>query len=355
MKLLDALRVVLIIFVPFYLLAVNIRNFLFDKGILKQTSVNVPVISVGNLTVGGSGKTPLTIYISNLLKGSGYIPGILSRGYGRRTKGYIYVSDGTNFLRDVEDCGDEIYQTVQECSVPAAVCEKRVEGAIKFLEDSKLSSIVLDDAFQHRWLKRNLDILIFPQRFLVEENPLRRLVLPTGNMREGFKSMKRANIVIINRKFSEKKELTAQLCSKFVNANIFYSYYEVMGFIDIKTDEYYQISDFYGQKSIVVSGIANPHSFLKGLQDVKIDTSAKIIFIDHKNYTIKEVEQIRKLFYETNANSVITTHKDAVKLARFSKQLDDIDIYYLKIRMRFEKEDEFNNLILSSLLEAKIN
>ena len=153
-----------------YSFVIRLRNYLFDKNIFKSRSVNAKVFSVGNISVGGSGKTPVTIYLTTLLKLGGFKVGVLSRGYGRKSKGYIFVSDGKKFLTTVDKSGDEIYHTALDCSVPAAVSENRVKGAEKLIEDSGVNAIVLDDAFQHRWIKRDVDLLVIDQKFLTEKS-----------------------------------------------------------------------------------------------------------------------------------------------------------------------------------------
>ena len=340
-------KILLLPFVPLYAFAIKVRNTLFDKGINKAEKVGAKVISVGNITVGGSGKTPTVIYITKLLKKHGIETGILSRGYMRKTKGYLLVSDGKKMLHNVEECGDEIYLAAQECGVPAAVSEKRVEGAKRFLKDVELEAIVLDDAFQHRWIYRDLNILLFDQRFLLESENFERALLPAGRMREPFSAVKRADVVIINRKFSDKKALPGKLETLFENLPVFHAYYKATEIVDVKTGQSFSLEEFSGQKSLVVSGIAKPFSFLNVLEKNNIDIQNRLLFPDHKYYTEKEVEKIRKEFYASNSYSVLTTQKDAVKLTRFSRELDDIDIYFLKIEVAFEEEEKFNERILS--------
>lgn len=344
------LRIILYPVVPFYYLAIKIRNLFFDINFFKSKSVNAKVISVGNLTVGGMGKTPLVVYLTNKLLKTGMKPGVLSRGYGRRSKGYLLVSDGENIFTSVDQCGDEIYQTYLECKVPASVSEDRVQGARKFILSTGVKSIVLDDAFQHRWINRDLNLLIFDQKFLLEKDFFKQNLLPTGNMREPFSSVNRADAIIINRKFSEKKDIPVYLKKYFADKNIFTAYYETKNIVDLKTQTIYNIAEFEGQKSLVVSGIANPFSFINILKRNTVDTKNQIIFRDHKHYTLKEVQRIRKEFYSTNSHSVITTEKDAVKLTEFSKELDDIDVFYLKIEIKIDDEDSF-----MELLKNKIN
>jgi len=343
------LRLILLPGVVIYSTAIYIRNFLFDKNIFKQHEINIKVISVGNITVGGSGKTPLVIYLCELLKKTGYHIGVLSRGYRRKTSGYLLVSNGEKILASVEDSGDEIFQTARTCGIPAAASENRFEGAKQFMDDVKIDTLLLDDAFQHRWIKRDINLLIFEQNFLLDSSILNQSLLPTGNMREPFSSVRRADAIILNRKFSEKREIPEKVTAHFQNKSIFTASYKAIGFIDVTKNTSYSLKEFIGQKSLIVSGVANPNSFIRALNLFKIDTTNQLLFIDHKNYSLKEVQQIRKEFYSTNSHSVITTEKDAVKLSTFAKELDDIDIFYLKIVLKIDHEDLFINFIKNTL------
>ena len=209
------LKIILFPVIPLYALAVAIRNWLFDIRIFRHRKVDATVISVGNLTVGGSGKTPLVIYLTDLLKGNGIKVGVLSRGYGRKSKGYKSVSDGKQIFTTVDECGDEIYQTVTDCMVPAAVSENRVKGAEKLIKESGVKVVVLDDAFQHRWIYRDLNLLVCEQKFLSSRNFLVKNLFPTGNLREPFTSVKRADVVIINQKFSDEEKIPSDLQKYF--------------------------------------------------------------------------------------------------------------------------------------------
>ncbi len=345
----NVIRFFLFPFVPVYWLLIGTRNYFFNKGVFKSRKVNATVISVGNITIGGSGKTPTTIYLTEMLKTEGKKVGVLSRGYGRNSKGYIFVSDGNKILTSVEKSGDEIYHTVLDCKVPAAVCEDRVEGAEKLIGQTGINTLVLDDAFQHRWISRNLDLVLMDQRFLIEEGSLSKFLFPVGSMRESFNSLKRADAIIFNRKFMERKQVPVDLKKKIPEKPVFHAYYKAISFIDLKAKTEYSLDEFKGQKSLVVSGIANPKSFLNVLSQTNVDTSNKLIFGDHKKYTMKYVQQIRKKFYSTNSHSVVTTEKDAVKLSKYSVEFDDIDIYYLKIKMKMDDENSFKEFILKNI------
>jgi len=184
------------------------------------------------------------------------------------------------------------------------------------------------------------------QRFLLKHHQLDQLLLPSGLLREPFSSIDRADVVIINRKFSSSKLLPKAILKKLGDKKIFYAHYEVAEIVDVKTHQKFNIDEFKGQRSLVVSGIARPYSFIKLLETNHVDVTNKLLFPDHKHYTEKEVQAIRKKFYDTNAYSVITTQKDAVKLKNYALQLDDIDIYYVKINLVLEKQSEFENILL---------
>lgn len=327
----------------------RIRNWFFDKSIFTAARVAAKVISVGNLTVGGSGKTPAVMMIAGFLKNNGKKVGLLSRGYGRSSSGYLYASDGDRMLVSVDQCGDEMYFMADELKVPAAVAERRVSGSEQFIKDSHVETIILDDAFQHRWIHRDLNIVIFDQRFLETSEQIEQRMLPLGSMREHFDSLERADIIIINRKFGWKADIPEKFRRYFENKNVFTGYYHNVGVFDVKTHHYFDMNEFKGQKSLVVCGVARPFSFLDVLEKNKIDFTNKMIFDDHKNYSLKEVQLIRKKFYDTNAYSVLTTQKDAVKLIQYSKELDDIDIYYLKIELRLDEQKNFNEIIINSI------
>lgn len=346
---LDFLRKIFSPLVVVYSFIAKIRNWFFDKNIFAATKVNAKVISVGNLTVGGSGKTPAVMMIAEALKTKGRKVGLLSRGYGRNSYGYVYVSDGNKINVTVDTSGDEMYFMADELKLPAAVAENRVEGAQQLIKDSKVDTIILDDAFQHRWIYRDINVVIIDQRFLVKVGQMEQRMLPLGLMREPFDSLTRADVIIINRKFSEHAEIPEKLKKHFENKEVFTGYYEPMGIFDVKTHHYFDISEFQGQKSLVVCGVARPYSFLNVLEKNKIDITNKMIFNDHKNYYLKEVHDIRKKFYDTNSYSVLTTQKDAVKFIKYSKELDDIDIYYLKIELKLDEQNNFNELIFKSI------
>lgn len=346
------LKIFLAPLVPVYAIIVYIRNLFFDKSVFKSEKVNAKVTSIGNINVGGSGKTPLVIYVTNILKSAGYKVGVLSRGYGRKSHGYKLVSKGDEILTTVQECGDEIYHTVLECKVPAAVSENRVNGARKLIEETGINAIVLDDAFQHRWIARDIDLVIIDQSFINTKSFFTHNLLPSGDLREGFDSLKRSDAIILNRKFLDKEEIVTEMKNYLEGKKIFTAYYKAICFVDAIRKIEYNLEDFKGQDSLVVSGIANPKSFLSILNKVHVNTQNKLIFRDHKNYTAKEVQLIRKQFYTTNSHSIVTTEKDAVKLSRFKREFDDTEIFYLKINLCMDDEESFKQYLINKLNNA---
>jgi tetraacyldisaccharide 4'-kinase len=349
MKTLDVVRLLALPFAPLYWAAVAIRNALFDLGAFKSRRVGAPVVAVGNLTTGGSGKTPTTTYVLELLRRNGVRAGALSRGYGRSTRGYRPVSDGARTYGDVTHSGDEMWQIAAETGAPAAVCEDRVEGAERLIAETGVEAIVLDDAFQHRWIARDVNLLVIERRLLRPETRLRRLPFPTGDMREPFSSAKRADAIVVNHKFAERDRLTEKWRRRFEPTPIFYAHYEAIGFVDVKTNRFYDKSEFYEERGLIVGGLAYPRSFVRALATMRVETGNRLFFRDHKDYDAGDVEEIRKKFYATNAHSVLTTQKDAVKLARFSDELDDVPIFYLKIEMKFEEPDAFERFMTRNI------
>jgi len=343
------LRIILLPVSIVYAFRISFRNLFFEKSVFKSKSVKAKILSVGNLTVGGSGKTPAVLMISKMLKLNGKNVGVLSRGYRRKSKGFLLVADKDGIKTDVSSAGDELYLAARELRVPTAACENRVIGALKLIQQTKIDTLVLDDAFQHRWIKRDCDIVIVDQRFLQKVGKLDHFSLPSGIMREPFSSLKRADIIVINQKFSEKKDIPKSLKKYFSGGNVFYGKYKTVGIYDIKNHKRFDIEEFHGQRSLVVSGIAKPFSFLYVLETNNIDFANKLLFNDHKNYSLKEVKEIRKKFYSTNAYSVLTTEKDAVKLSEFKKEFDDIDIYFVKIELELDEKETFENRIMNKI------
>lgn len=330
-----------------YGLGVGIRNLLFDKGIYKQQSFNIPVISVGNLTVGGAGKTPHTEYVINALTGE-YRIGMLSRGYRRKTKGFVLASANSR----PEDIGDEpyqIYRKFEKKGVMVAVCEKRVKGIRRMLElDPSLNLIVLDDAFQHRYVKPKVSIVLTEHSNPVYNDSL----LPLGRLREPVKSMNRADIVVLTKCPEDMKPVDYRLFKEtfdlFPYQHLLFSKYIYLPLVPLfpealkgsKVPELCQMGA--ANTVLAVAGVANPRPFIRYLRKFGIKVKV-MIFNDHHNFNHSDMIAIQKKFASIKSSEkyLITTEKDAVRLSNnpyFPPNMRACS-FYLPISVEFVPHD----------------
>lgn len=343
----NTLRLLLWPFSLLYGLVIAIRNFLYDKNIFKSQKFDLPVIVIGNLAVGGTGKSPLTEYLIRLLKDSFKVAS-LSRGYGRETTGFIYVETTDNFTK----VGDEPLQfKTKYPEITVAVCEDRVEG-VKKLKNSH-DVIVLDDAFQHRRLTPGLSILLFDYGSLFKP----RMFLPAGNLRDSFTQRKRADLIIITKTPSslseEKKAAAIKRLAINTNQQVLFSSldygspYNVFNASETNDDLFNQESDI-----LLVTGIANPKPLLNYLED-KCHNIELVSYPDHHSYTEKDIESIVKKYTALSAKKkfIISTEKDLQRLKSFinTPLLSDLPIWIIPIKAYFNEEDtqQFTSLILN--------
>ena len=339
--------------------AVGVRNKLFDWSIfLKEHEFNVPVISVGNLAVGGTGKTPHTEYIVKALMGK-YNIGVLSRGYKRNTKGFVPATP----MSTPRDIGDESYQMYNKFGrrVTVAVCEDRVKGIKKMLKQNpNINLIVLDDAFQHRYVKPKVSILLteFGHPFFHDR------LLPLGRLRESVKSVHRADIVIATKCPSSLKALDYSIFSKDVDLipaqDLFFSRYRYDFPCPIFHDEVEKENiprlDRLGSDSclLAIAGIGNPKPFVKYIKSFRARVKVNV-FSDHHAYTRKDMNLLRDRFHSMpkGRRFIVTTEKDAVKLLNnpyFPTELKPY-IFFIPIRVEFlnNESHRFENTLMKFL------
>lgn len=324
-------RLFLFPFSIIYGLIVIIRNYLFDKNILKSVSFDLPIITVGNLSAGGTGKTPMVEYLLELLEDK-YKLATLSRGYKRKTKGYVLANAATT----AQETGDEPMQF--HCKFPdvaVAVGEERITAIPNLLYDRpKTNVIILDDAFQHRSVKPGLNILLTDYSALFT----RDFFLPSGNLRDQKTSYKRAEIIVVTKcpfDLSQeesnqiKKEIKPLLHQKVFFATTGYGHlYHIFSTIEKKVT----LSD----EILLVCGIANPAP-LKNYLSQKAKKIQQLSFSDHHIFTDNDIKAIKKTFNTilTDKKIIITTEKDAVRLMMFSKELTNLPLFVLPVRHRF--------------------
>ncbi|HEY1062186.1 MAG TPA: tetraacyldisaccharide 4'-kinase [Daejeonella sp.] len=336
-------RLLLFPFSILYGLGVILRNLAYDFGILKSQKFELPVISVGNLSVGGSGKSPMTEYLVRLLKDK-YKIATLSRGYGRKTSGFLYVD--TNSLSS--ESGDEPLQFKRKFrDITVAVCENRTEGILRLEKDHEL--IILDDAFQHRSVKPGLNILLFEYGTLFKQQWL----LPTGDLREPLWAINRADIVVIS-KCPEKMNSEQQnaIRSKFRADTLFFSFLKYGDLKSFNQDTPGRSLNSINEKSkvILLTGIAKASPLLAELASY----GPELIhhqYPDHHQFSDKNIAKLVNEFNELTGddNLIITTEKDAQRLrtAGIIEHLKDLAIYYLPVEAAFNESEvkKFNNLI----------
>ncbi len=346
-------RLLLFPFSLIYGLIVFIRNLAFDLNILKSGSFDIPIISVGNLTVGGTGKTPQIEYLIELLKDT-FRVAVLSRGYRRETKGYVVAGKKTS----PSEIGDEPYQIFTKFrKVIVAVCEKRAVGIENLLNKRKKPDVILlDDAFQHRYVKPGLSILLIDFNRPVFKD----LLLPAGNLREGFGNRKRADVVVvtkcpeqINNGIVEtwKKKLNLRANQSLFFSSIAYGKPQQL-FSDGSLELPIEIIQKEKVKILLVTGIARPDSLIRWLQDKNIKLEI-MSFPDHHNYSKEDINKIKTGFKKIKGRKkiILTTEKDAVRLMHIKKIPRNLKhkIYYIPIFNKFlqGKHEEFNCLILN--------
>ena len=341
-------------------MVVGVRNKLFDMGVLKQHEFDVPVIAVGNIAVGGTGKTPHTEYVVDALRDD-YVIGVLSRGYKRKTKGFVLATKRSR----PEDIGDEPYQIFHKYGkeVTVAVCEKRVEGIRKMLEiNPKINLIVLDDAFQHRYVKPALSIVLTEfNRPVFYDN-----LLPYGRLREPVSALNRADMVVVTKCPEDAKPIDYSIYKKALDLypyqKLFYSTYAYGHLVSVFPESVHYIPylDWLtpDDSILVVTGVANPRPFVRHLRKYKARVKVKR-YSDHHNYTSGDMEAIVKRFNELPGNRkfIITTEKDAVRLSNnpyFPHALKSC-IFYLPIKVEFlpQCEQPFDETLKTMLRNLK--
>lgn len=317
------------------------RNTLYNWGIMSSTRFRTPIINVGNLSVGGSGKSPMVMYLANILS-KNHRTGVLSRGYGRATRGYRI----TNYDSNYKTVGDEAMQLFERFKnrFVIGVCEQRVPGAKKIIEDMDLEVLILDDAMQHRSIKAGLNILMTDYN----DPYFSDYILPAGNLREPRSGAKRADIIIVskcpNHLTQEKKQFYISRIKPLPHQKVFFSSINYDENIFSKRKSlpdnnlaYYEI--------LLITGIANPKPLLEHLG--KFSQRVKHLkFPDHHNFTERDIHKILTEYKKMgDYKLILTTEKDYVRLKTF-QQLHEL-VYYWPININIDNQDTFNQIIIN--------
>ncbi len=333
-----------------YGLAVSLRNWLFNVGLLRQQSYDIPVISVGNITVGGTGKTPHVEYLVRLLHKLTKVA-VLSRGYKRKTRGYVLADDEST----AASIGDEPFQMKQKFQdIYVAVDANRREGIARLTTDEETDDvgvILLDDAFQHRYVKPGINILLVDYHRLIIYDKL----LPAGRLREPLSGKRRADFVIVTKCPPDLKPMDIRVLTKAMSL---YPYQELF-FTTMQYGELYPlfkgnagaIPELKCHNVLMLTGIASPEEMENDIK-IKCRSLKTITFKDHHEFTPKDIEAINDAFTRMESPKIIvTTEKDSTRLMQ-TELPDDIKtaLYVLPIQVKFmlsHDEELFNNKIIS--------
>ena len=315
-----------------YWIIIQVRNLFYDLGVLRAVKIDCKVISVGNISSGGTGKTPTTIYLASLLSEKGKKVGILSRGYGRKTSGAIVASDGTGNIEAWETIGDEPFMMAQKLpEVPIVVDSNRVRGGNLLISKFGVDHIILDDGYQHRRLHRETDIVLIQE----ETKPgVFWSLLPTGFYREPLSSLKRSSAIILSKSNIVSPDTSfIDLLSEF-NKPLFQS--------ELRPDpETGMLSD---KKVMLLAGIGNPSAFNDLVTRSGIQILGQRFFGDHHKFTSSDMKEIKMMFEMSKADVVLTTEKDFVRLVGLNPEFPVVPF---RVNLQCSREEELLNLILS--------
>lgn len=335
-------RFLLFPFAILYDLITSLRNWCFDVGILTSTKFEIPVIAVGNLSVGGTGKTPQIEYLIRLLKND-YKIAVLSRGYKRKTNGFIRLNNS----HSAKDVGDEPLQFFKKFGneITVAVDADRTNGIQRLLQSKNPPEVVLlDDAFQHRKVKAKTYILLTKYNDLY----LNDFLLPTGNLRESKRGAKRANCIVVtkcpaNLSLDVQENIRRKLNPK-ANQEVFFS--TISYDFELKGNGKLLVNNLKNKEVLLVTGIANPASLLGFLSEENINVT-HLQYPDHHNFSAKDITKITEVFnsFSSEEKIILTTEKDYVRL---ENTLDNL--FYISIKTSFlTNTEKFNCLINNSV------
>lgn len=319
-----------------YWLITFIRNWLYDLGVFTSKSYELPVIAIGNLSAGGTGKTPQTEYIIRLLKDT-YKIAVLSRGYKRSTKGFLLANTDVS----ATELGDESYQMYSKFpEISVAVCEDRQTGIDNLISNINPDVILLDDAFQHRKVKAGFYILLTAYDELFSDD----FILPFGNLRESAIGKKRANVVVVtkcpqNITDKNKDEVKTKLN---LNAPVFFTSIDYNSNV-FSTENSILVSDIIATEKVILAGIAKPKYFIDYLNS---GVDKVMIYQDHHNFSEAEILEINEL---SKDKIIVTTEKDFMRL---NGKINSSNLFYLPIQSKFISDKEQFDALISNWVKS---
>ena len=320
-----------------------VRNQLYDLGWIKCAVFNKPIISIGNITSGGTGKTPMVIYMAQLLQTKGKKPGIISRGYARKSQGLQVVHDGTKLIAEVNVAGDEPFLMANILkNIPIIVSENRINGIKQLIDYYFVDIIIMDDGFQHRRVKRDLDIITISAND--SKNDYR--LLPWGKLREPFKNINRSDAIVFTKIENHKTPAIHSIIQPILKTNPINS--SLLPILMRYNSSSYQKTLIPDKPIFAFCGIAEPNSFINSAEELSLKIKGKYFFQDHQEYTEIVIKELSEQIKASSINQVVTTEKDMVKLPK--SFLVEFEVYVIKIDVIFENKSAIHNIIQPILL-----
>lgn len=331
----------------FYLGVVNLRNWLYTHKILKEIKLSCPVISVGNITVGGTGKTPCVIMLGHMLKQNGFQPAVISRGYGgRATNPVNIVSDGKKILLDSETSGDEPFLIAQALkSIPVITGPRRIATGQVAIDKFGANVLICDDAMQHRQIFRDINLVLWDSEGLKGNHH----VLPRGKLREPLTGIRRASAILITRAGEDVKlDTDTEEMIKRENIAVFKSIHQAQDLIRGDAGLPMPVSTLRGKKVYAFCGIANPDSFKETIRGAGAQIVSFAAFRDHHQYHVNEIEDLINGYVRHGADYLVTTEKDAARLKTHPEFLKSL--FVLRVKMEIiPSAQPFENFIMEKI------
>lgn len=306
---------------------VSIRNHFYDFGIIKQIKSNIPIISVGNISFGGTGKTPFIIYLAEKFNKLGIKSLLLSRGYKSFQRDFGVLMN-LNSSKDLYNFGDEACLVQSKTKIPIVVSKKKYKAIHQIENNFNIDVVILDDGFQHRKLYRNLDIV------LIDANTFRTF------HREPLSNIKRANIILLENGLEPTR----------LPSGSFHIYFfrKIINSFENSSNVKVELNSLCGQKVALLSAIGNNNNFYQSLKPLIPDIIKHFKFCDHHWYKKEEIEKICKQLYNNNIYIIITTEKDFIKLKRFNPIFEKFNINLIRAIIEFKicEEEDFLDTVL---------
>jgi tetraacyldisaccharide 4'-kinase len=315
-----------------YDLCLIIRSSLYKSGMLKIDEVPIPVLAIGNITVGGTGKTPLVERLAFRLKEIGFNPGIITRGYKRSRQGTFCVDIHNDKAIDV---GDEALMLAKKMiKIPVFVSKRRAPAIIEAMKKHSIDLAILDDGYQVKNIMKNVDVVVIKGGQYCKSTDL----FPLGPCREPINRLKNADAILIN-----NGSIEPEIASVIESIPTFHMAYRPMHLYNMKHNLIIHYNVLKGKKVLAFSGLGDNNSFFELLRSLGTDVVREFSFQDHYTYRNKDIEELSSY---TDVNMIVTTEKDAVKI--FGMTIPD-NLFYLSIEANIEKEQELIEVILNKI------